>query len=104
MVRATPTGVSAMIDPYGRTRASLGLGKGGVIDAVLPAPLPPTLYSRLARRPLLDALPCGAGLRPRSPNRGAQAGEVRAQIEVSTNMFGQTKEMRLTPRQGTFQA
>ena len=48
MVRATPTGVSAMIDAYGRVRqgASLGQGAQGVIDAPLPPALPPTAYSR----------------------------------------------------------
>jgi len=46
IVRATPTGVSAMIDAHGRTQARLGLGTEGVIDAVLPAALPLTPYSR----------------------------------------------------------
>ncbi|MDP3854673.1 MAG: apolipoprotein N-acyltransferase [Phenylobacterium sp.] len=46
IVRATPTGVSAMIDAHGRALAKLGLGTEGVIDAVLPAALPPTPYSR----------------------------------------------------------
>ncbi|WP_332773402.1 apolipoprotein N-acyltransferase [Phenylobacterium sp.] len=46
IVRATPTGVSAMIDAHGRIQARLGLGTEGVIDAVLPAALPPTPYSR----------------------------------------------------------
>ena len=46
MARAANTGVSAMIDPLGRVTASLGLGLAGYVDAELPAPLPPTLYSR----------------------------------------------------------
>jgi apolipoprotein N-acyltransferase len=46
IVRATPTGVSAIIDGYGRTLARLGLGQAGVLDATLPAALPPTPYSR----------------------------------------------------------
>ncbi|UTP41657.1 apolipoprotein N-acyltransferase [Phenylobacterium sp. LH3H17] len=46
IVRATPTGVSAMIDAHGRTKAKLGLGMEGVIDAALPAALPTTPYSR----------------------------------------------------------
>ena len=49
MVRATPTGVSAVIDAYGRVRpgAMLGQGVAGVIDAQLPPALAPTLFSRL---------------------------------------------------------
>ena len=48
MVRATPTGVSAVIDAYGRIRpgAMLGQGIAGVIDAPLPPALAPTLFSR----------------------------------------------------------
>jgi apolipoprotein N-acyltransferase len=48
MVRATPTGVSAVIDAYGRVQpgARLGLGKEGVIDAFLPPPSSPTPYAR----------------------------------------------------------
>jgi apolipoprotein N-acyltransferase len=48
IVRATPTGVSAVIDAYGRPepRARLGLGDFGVIDAALPRALPPTPFSR----------------------------------------------------------
>ncbi|MGE5502576.1 MAG: apolipoprotein N-acyltransferase [Ignavibacteriales bacterium] len=46
MARATPTGVSAMIDAYGRVvpGATLGLGKAGVIDVHLPPPAPTTLF------------------------------------------------------------
>ena len=47
MVRAANTGISAVIDPSGRIVARLGLGIEGVLDANLPAPLPPTLYARL---------------------------------------------------------
>ncbi|MDB5424373.1 MAG: lnt [Phenylobacterium sp.] len=47
IVRATPTGVSAVIDAYGRTipAARIGLGGFGLIDATLPAALPPTPFS-----------------------------------------------------------
>lgn len=51
MLRATPTGVSAVIDPFGRPLVRLGLGRAGVIDAALPAPLPPTPYDRLGDAP-----------------------------------------------------
>ncbi len=48
IVRATPTGVSAVIDAYGRVRpgARLDMGEMGVIDARLPPALQPTLYAR----------------------------------------------------------
>jgi apolipoprotein N-acyltransferase len=46
IVRAANTGISAVIDPSGRTVARLGLGIEGVLDATLPSPLPPTLYAR----------------------------------------------------------
>lgn len=48
IVRATPTGVSAVIDAYGRIRPGerLGLGDLGVIDAPLPPALESTGFSR----------------------------------------------------------
>ncbi|WP_395650951.1 apolipoprotein N-acyltransferase [Brevundimonas sp.] len=48
VVRATPTGVSAMIDPWGRVEQDQRLepGESGVIDARLPEPAMPTLYGR----------------------------------------------------------
>jgi apolipoprotein N-acyltransferase len=46
IVRATPTGISAVIGPDGRLAGSIGLHKQAVLDARLPAPLPPTLFSR----------------------------------------------------------
>jgi apolipoprotein N-acyltransferase len=46
LVRAANTGISVVIDAYGRTQAMLGLGTAGIIDARLPRPLAPTLYAR----------------------------------------------------------
>jgi apolipoprotein N-acyltransferase len=46
IVRATPTGVSAVIDAYGRPRQTLPMGAFGVIDAPLPPALGPTPFSR----------------------------------------------------------
>ncbi len=47
VVRAANTGISAVIDPLGRVRASLGLGRAGVLDADLPAAIAPTPFARL---------------------------------------------------------
>lgn len=46
LVRAANTGISGVIDSWGRVRARLALGETGVVDAPLPLALPPTLYSR----------------------------------------------------------
>ena len=47
VIRSTPTGVSAVIDAYGRPLRTLGIGEAGVIDAPIPAALPPTLYAKV---------------------------------------------------------
>ncbi|MCW5716811.1 MAG: apolipoprotein N-acyltransferase [Bauldia sp.] len=46
LVRAANTGISAIVDPYGRIVASLELNETGVIDGDLPAALPRTTYAR----------------------------------------------------------
>ena len=51
LARSANTGISAMIDPYGRVTASLPLNTAGFLDAALPRPLPPTLYSRTGDLP-----------------------------------------------------
>ena len=58
MVRSTPTGVSAMIDPWGRVIADQRLepGESGVIDARLPQATAPTLYGRWGDLPFALAL------------------------------------------------
>ena len=57
IVRATPTGISAMIDADGRLVASLPLGRPGAIETRLPPPLPATLFARFGNSlPLAFAL------------------------------------------------
>lgn len=56
MMRSANTGVSAMIDPLGRITNALSLGQAGFVDAKLPAPLPPTIYSRFGDNPVTFAL------------------------------------------------
>ncbi|MEP3330532.1 apolipoprotein N-acyltransferase [Sedimentitalea sp.] len=68
MVRAANTGVSAMIDPWGRITDSLPLGEAGYVDAPLPAPLPITLYARSGDWPVLCLLLFGLIL-PLRPQR-----------------------------------
>lgn len=46
LVRAANTGISAVIDPYGRIEKELPLGVEGILDATLPKPIDPTLFSR----------------------------------------------------------
>lgn len=46
LVRAANTGISAVVDPYGRIVKQLGLNRRGVIDARLPKALPKTIYAR----------------------------------------------------------
>ncbi|MCC1494360.1 apolipoprotein N-acyltransferase [Cognatishimia sp. F0-27] len=52
MVRAANTGVSAMIDRGGRVLGAIPLGQAGLLDAALPPPGPPTLYSRTGDWPV----------------------------------------------------
>lgn len=54
LVRVANTGISAIVDPYGRITASLGLGELGVVDGRLPARLPEvTLFARFGNGPAI---------------------------------------------------
>jgi apolipoprotein N-acyltransferase len=46
LVRVANTGISAVVDGYGRVTGSLGLGTEGVLDASLPRIAPVTLYAQ----------------------------------------------------------
>jgi apolipoprotein N-acyltransferase len=46
VIRAANTGISAVIDPYGRILEQLNLGSAGVIDHGLPRALPATFYEK----------------------------------------------------------
>ncbi len=49
MIRAAATGVSAMIDPFGRITGSLALGREGILDALLPKPIGETMFAHFHR-------------------------------------------------------
>ena len=46
VMRSANTGISAVIDPFGRVLAQLGLGETGVIDHGLPSAIPATFYEK----------------------------------------------------------
>jgi apolipoprotein N-acyltransferase len=56
LVRAANTGISAVVDPFGRVVARLGLGLEGVLDSGLPSAIPPTLYARAGDIPIVIIL------------------------------------------------
>lgn len=53
LVRAANTGISAIVDSYGRVVNSLGLDAVGVVDGPLPVALPATLYARWGDLPII---------------------------------------------------
>ncbi len=47
LIRAANTGISAIIDPYGRILEQLPLGQAGVVDGFLPKNIAPTVFAKL---------------------------------------------------------
>ena len=47
MARATPTGISAVIDARGQVIAATRLGEAAIVSATLPSSLPPTVFARI---------------------------------------------------------
>ena len=47
ILRATPTGISAIIDARGKVVAAAGMGEARAIEAPMPSALPPTVFARL---------------------------------------------------------
>jgi apolipoprotein N-acyltransferase len=62
LVRSANSGISGVIDPYGRIVARLGLGRAGVVDSPLPQPSGETIFSRWGNRILASLLVFLAGL------------------------------------------
>lgn len=53
MARVANTGISAVMDGYGRILGSIPLGEKGYLDSRLPKALSPTLFSRFEHKPFL---------------------------------------------------
>jgi apolipoprotein N-acyltransferase len=51
LVRAANTGISAVVDSYGRISAELPIGIDGVLDSKLPASIEATLFARFGNLP-----------------------------------------------------
>jgi apolipoprotein N-acyltransferase len=62
LVRAANSGISAIVDPYGRIVESLGLGLSGVVDGNLPAEVGETIYARAGDLIFLIFLVLTAGI------------------------------------------
>ena len=70
LVRAANTGISGIVDSYGRVVARLGLDQAGAFEAPLPPALPPTVYARFGdwTLALLLAVAGALGLAPARRN------------------------------------
>ena len=72
LIRAANTGISAIVDPYGRITARLPLGTVGVLDGSLPARITPTWFARhdALIRPALYLVLFGLALISKAWHRG----------------------------------
>ena len=77
LARAANSGISGVIDAWGRVTAKSALGEAVVVDAWLPPPRPPTVFARVGNLP---AIAFAAALPPlfvlwrrRRPNRAGTA-------------------------------
>ena len=79
LVRSANTGISAVVDPWGRVAARLGLGETGVLDAALPEPLaaPTVVRPRFGLWPVAALVVCVSLLDHESRDRAAQQVTVR---------------------------
>jgi len=72
MVRATPNGISALIDPWGRVGPSLDPGESGVLDVRLPEPASRPLYAKTGDFfffvVMIGLLAIGVGIGPLASN------------------------------------
>lgn len=59
VIRVANTGVSAVIDAYGRQKVRIGLGETGVRDTALPTPSAPTFFARYGHNIFLVLLAAG---------------------------------------------
>ena len=62
LARAANTGISGVVDAYGRVTAKLGLSQTGVVDADLPVALPATVFSQVGETPLWTLIVAFAAL------------------------------------------
>ena len=73
LARAANTGISGMVDAFGRVTAATSLGTEVALDVLLPAPLAPTLFARtgllLPGLVVLVTLAAGSGLIVRERRR-----------------------------------
>jgi len=71
LVRAANTGISGVVDAYGRIKARMGVDIMGYMDADLPPPLPPTFFGRHGEKPLwilfIALAACAIAARARRP-------------------------------------